>query len=101
MMHPIPRVIEVTARHYALSVDALIGPDRHLSVAFARHVAMFIARMHTRASYPELGRSFGRRDHSTVMSAVRKIERRIPEDADLRASLYAIGAALEIGEAAA
>lgn len=40
----------------------------------ARHVAMYLARTLTRASYPELGRAFGNRHHTTVISAVASVE---------------------------
>jgi chromosomal replication initiation ATPase DnaA len=43
-------------------------------VAFARHVAMYLCKQRLKCSFPELGRAFGNRDHTTVMSAVRKIE---------------------------
>jgi chromosomal replication initiator protein len=51
----------------------LKGEDRHQSVALARHVAIYLCKEHTGASYPELGRAFGNRDHTTAMAAHRKI----------------------------
>lgn len=67
-------VIVASAEHFGTTVEMILGPDRHLSVAEARHVAMFICKRRLlRLSYPEIGRAF-QRDHTTVMSAVEKLE---------------------------
>ena len=50
---------------------------------------MYLAREHTGLSYPELGRVF-RRDHSTVLSAVRKVERLLESDPTVRGDLDAL-----------
>ncbi|MBW2527236.1 MAG: chromosomal replication initiator protein DnaA, partial [Deltaproteobacteria bacterium] len=68
----------------------LTSKDRHKSVAFARHVAMFLCKQRLKCSFPELGRAFGNRDHTTVMSAVRKIESQREDDPQVRAHLEAI-----------
>jgi chromosomal replication initiator protein len=47
-------------------------------------VAMYLARKLTNMSYPEIGSRFGGKDHSTVISAVRKIERLCGEDSSVR-----------------
>ena len=47
-------------------------------------IAMYLARKLTNMSYPEIGSRFGGKDHSTVISAVRKIERLCGEDAAVR-----------------
>lgn len=47
--------------------------DRHQSVALGRHVAMWLCRELLGLSYPEIGRYFGGRDHTTVMAAVKRI----------------------------
>lgn len=60
--------------HFRLSSNDMLSKDRHKSVAFARQVAMYLCRQRLRSSFPELGRAFGDRDHTTVMSAVRRVE---------------------------
>jgi chromosomal replication initiator protein len=45
---------------------------------------MYLSRQLTQMSYPEIGSRFGGKDHSTVISAVRRIEKKIAEDASLR-----------------
>ena len=76
--------------HFRLRTSDLTSKDRHRTVAFARHVAMFLCKQRLRCSFPELGRAFGNRDHTTVMSAVRKIEVQRDDDPELRAHLEAI-----------
>jgi chromosomal replication initiator protein len=54
---------------------------RSKSVVHARHIAMYLARELTPKSYPEIGRMFGDRDHTTVMHAVKRVERLCATDA--------------------
>jgi chromosomal replication initiator protein len=63
------------ASYFGVKLHDLKGPKRHRAVAHPRMVAMYLARKLTSMSYPEIGSRFGGKDHSTVISAVRKIER--------------------------
>jgi chromosomal replication initiator protein len=76
--------------HFHLRSSDLTSKDRHKSIAFARHVAMYLCKQRLKCSFPELGRAFGNRDHTTVMSAVRKIESQRDTDPQVRAHLEAI-----------
>jgi chromosomal replication initiator protein len=76
--------------HFRLSNSELLSKDRHKSVAFARHVAMYLCRQRLGCSFPELGRAFGNRDHTTVMSAVRRVEQLRQKDPQVNAHLEAI-----------
>jgi chromosomal replication initiator protein len=76
--------------HFKLTERELCSKDRHKSVAFARHIAMYLCKQRLKSSYPELGRAFGNRDHTTVMSAVRKIEALRETDAEVRGHLEAL-----------
>ena len=51
---------------------------------------MYLCRQRLKCSFPELGRAFGNRDHTTVMSAVRKVEALRARDPQVRAHLEAI-----------
>jgi chromosomal replication initiator protein len=77
-------------QHFHLRTSDLTSKDRHKTVAFARHVAMYLCKQRLKCSFPELGRAFGNRDHTTVMSAVRKIENQREDNPDVRAHLEAI-----------
>jgi len=76
--------------HFRLSNADLLSKDRHKSVAFARQVAMYLCRQRLKCSFPELGRAFGNRDHTTVMSAVRRVEELRARDPQVNAHLEAI-----------
>ena len=62
------------ADYYSLRLNDLISPRRARAVARPRQVAMFLCKLLTSKSLPEIGRGFGGRDHTTVIHAVKKIE---------------------------
>jgi chromosomal replication initiator protein len=72
------------ASYFEVKLHDMKGPKRHRAVAHPRMIAMYLARQLTSMSYPEIGSRFGGKDHSTVISAVKKIEKRIEEDPSLR-----------------
>ena len=76
--------------HFKLTNAELLSKDRHRSVAFARQVAMYLCRKRLSCSFPELGRAFGNRDHTTVMSAVRRVESLKAMDPEVTAHLAAL-----------
>jgi chromosomal replication initiator protein len=86
--------------HFRLTNAELLSKDRHKSVAFARQVAMYLCRQRLRSSFPELGRAFGNRDHTTVMSAVRRVEVLRQKDPQVAAHLEAIEQRLAAGDEA-
>lgn len=71
----IATVIAVCAHAFDVSVIDIISDRRQPCIVFPRHVAMYLAKQMTLKSYPEIGRRFGGRDHTTAYHAVRKIER--------------------------
>ena len=81
--------------YYKIRFSELIGRRRTSSIVFPRQVAMYLTKMLTALSYPEIGRQFGGRDHTTVIHAVRAVEgfiasdSRIAEDVQLLKSLLA------------
>jgi len=83
-------VVRAVCHHFNLRSSDLLGKDRHRSVAQARHVAIYLCRQRLKCSYPELGRHFGHRDHTSVMHAVKKVEALRATDADLRGHIDAI-----------
>ncbi len=81
---------KAVCNHFRVTNAELLSKDRHKSIAFARQVAMYLCRQRLRSSFPELGRAFGNRDHSTVMSAVRKVQTLRGKDPQVEAHLDAI-----------
>jgi len=83
-------VIKAVASYYGLKPSDIKSERRHKSVATPRAVAMYISRHHTKDSYPDLARAFGGKHHTTVISAVQKINQRVKDDASLRSEIHAI-----------
>ncbi len=73
----------VVARQYNVSRSDLLSSRRTANVVRPRQVAMYLAKVLTPRSYPEIGRKFGGRDHSTVIHAVRLIEDLRTRDSDM------------------
>ena len=90
---PRPAVVTVedvqraVCEHFRIKMSQLTGKDRHREVALPRQVAMWIARAHLGTSYPQIGARFNGKDHTTVMSAVRKMDRAVLEDAEVIAAV--------------
>lgn len=65
---------KLVANHYNVSRADLLSSRRTAAVVRPRQIAMFLSKILTPRSLPEIGRRFGGRDHTTVLHAVRKIE---------------------------
>jgi chromosomal replication initiator protein len=65
---------KVVARHFNVSKADLLSSRRTRTIVRPRQIAMYLAKMLTPRSLPEIGRRFGGRDHTTVLHAVRKVE---------------------------
>lgn len=75
---------KIVARYYQLRVADLLSKRRTRNIARPRQMAMYLAKMLTQHSLPEIGEAFGGRDHTTVLHACRKIESLCETDARLR-----------------
>ena len=91
----IDEIIRKVADHYNLRLTDLLSPRRARSVARPRQVAMFLSKMLTSKSLPEIGRRFGGRDHTTVIHAVRKIEELRNSDAQINEDVELLRRMLE------
>ncbi|WP_051631241.1 chromosomal replication initiator protein DnaA [Afifella pfennigii] len=74
---------KVVARHYNVSRQDLVSARRTRTVVKPRQIAMYLAKTMTPRSFPEIGKRFGGRDHTTVLHAVRKIEGMVGADQKL------------------
>jgi len=84
------KIIELVAREWQTTVEALLGRDRSHKIAQPRQVAMYLLRKETDASFPQIGDALGGRDHSTVMYAINKISNEIETKTDLRKRVVSI-----------
>lgn len=71
------------ADYYHIKIADMHSARRNRAIARPRQIAMYLAKQVTTRSFPEIGRSFGGRDHTTVIHAVRTIENLVERDRDL------------------
>ncbi len=77
-------ILKVVGRHYNVAKADILSPRRARSIVIPRQIGMYLAKKLTPRSLPEIGRRFGGRDHSTVLHAVRKIDRELQKDEKLQ-----------------
>jgi chromosomal replication initiator protein len=77
-------ILRIVSRHYAVPKAEILSDRRHRSVVRPRQVGMYLAKQLTSRSLPEIGRRFGNRDHTTVLHAIRKIDRELSGDQRLK-----------------
>jgi chromosomal replication initiator protein len=92
------QVQEAVAARLGTSVETILSPSRSAPASRARQLAMYLTRDLTDLSLPAIAAAFNRRDHTTVLHAVRKVERRALEDASLSRDLEELSAALRPAE---
>lgn len=83
------RIIATVAQMYSIDPTWIVSDRRGRGLAEPRAIAMYLARVHTEASFPVIGAAFGGKHHTTVIAARDKVERRMEE----------LGAVIEEAEA--
>ncbi|MDJ0948797.1 MAG: chromosomal replication initiator protein DnaA [Alphaproteobacteria bacterium] len=86
---------KAVARHFNVRISDMHSARRARAVARPRQVAMFLSKQLTTRSLPEIGRRFGGRDHTTVMHAVKTVERLCAEDVGFAEDVEVIKRSLE------
>ena len=76
-------IIREVCKFYGIEDAALRGQSRVKDTAVARQVAMYLIRSQTNLSLNDIGREFNDRDHTTVLHAIKRIEKQMKDDADL------------------
>ncbi|MCJ7625703.1 MAG: chromosomal replication initiator protein DnaA [Anaerolineaceae bacterium] len=83
-------VVNAVADAFGVSEEQIFGRDRSRQFALPRHVAMYLLRKEENISLPQIGETFGGRDHTTVMHACEKIADLIERDDRLRRQVIQI-----------
>lgn len=83
------------SEHYDIRLSDMLGPKRTRSLARPRQIAMWLCKQLTSRSLPEIGRKFGKRDHTTIMHGVRKIDELRQSDSQIADDLELLRRALE------
>lgn len=86
----VDEIQKATAEHFALRQADLLSERRTRAIARPRQIAMYLCKQLTTRSYPDIGRRFGGRDHTTVLHGVRKIEELMPKDDQIARDVEAL-----------
>lgn len=81
------QVIERTARHFQISLDDILGPKRDKDIVVPRQVAMYMLRGELHLSFPKIAHELGRKDHTTAIHSIEKIEKEVNFNPDLRQAI--------------
>ena len=84
------QIIERTARHFQIPIEDIVGPKRDKDIVVPRQVAMYMLRSELHLSFPKIARELGRKDHTTAIHSVEKIEKESRLDAELRTAISEI-----------
>jgi chromosomal replication initiator protein len=84
------QIIERTARHFQIPIEDIIGPKRDKDIVVPRQIAMYMLRSELHLSFPKIARELGRKDHTTAIHSVEKIEKESRIDADIRDAISEI-----------
>jgi chromosomal replication initiator protein len=84
------QIIERTARHFQVPVEDIVGPKRDKDIVVPRQVAMYMLRNELKLSFPKIAKELGRKDHTTAIHSVDKIDKEARTDANLRMAISEI-----------
>jgi chromosomal replication initiator protein len=84
------QIIEKVCDFYDITMDEITGPKRDKEIVVPRQVAMYLLREELHLSYPKIAGEIGKKDHTTVMHGVEKIEREIDSNEQLRQEINLI-----------
>ena len=90
------QIIERTARHFQIPIEDIMGPKRDKDIVVPRQIAMYMLRSELHLSFPKIARELGRKDHTTAIHSVEKIEKESRIDADLREAISQIKERLHV-----
>ena len=86
----VDEIQKVTADHFGLKQADLLSERRTRTIARPRQIAMYLCKQNTTRSYPDIGRRFGGRDHTTVLHGVRRIEEMLTTDDQIARDVEAL-----------
>ena len=91
----IDHIQRAVASSYRITLGELVTKSNARQYSLPRQVAMYLCKQLTKHSYPEIGRAFGGKHHTTVMHSVEKIEALVSSDSELRKRVREIGEAIQ------
>ena len=83
----VEEILKKVSSHFNIKISDMKSAKRLKAVVLPRQIAMYLSRQLTSSSYPEIGERFGGKDHSTIIHAIRKIEKLMEDDFQLRSTI--------------
>jgi chromosomal replication initiator protein len=77
-------IIERTAKHFHVSVEDILGPKRDKDIVVPRQIAMYMLRSELHLSFPKIAHELGRKDHTTAIHSIEKIQRELSYESPIR-----------------
>jgi len=77
-------IIERTAKYFHISIDEILGPKRDKDIVVPRQIAMYMLRSELHLSFPKIAHELGRKDHTTAIHSIEKIQREMTYDGPIR-----------------
>jgi chromosomal replication initiator protein len=84
------KIIDQTAKHFSLKLEEICGDKRDKHIVTPRQIAMYLLRSELHLSFPKIAGELGRKDHTTAIHSVEKIEKAIKLDFVIREQVAAI-----------
>jgi chromosomal replication initiator protein len=81
------RIADIVANHYHITMDDLISKKKNKEIAYPRQITMYLCHELTDTSLQAVGKMLGKRDHSTVLHGVRKIEKDLEANSSLQGTI--------------
>ena len=78
------QVVERVSKHFQVPMDDILGPKRDKDIVVPRQIAMYMLRSELHLSFPKIARELGRKDHTTAIHSVEKVEQELSFDAVIR-----------------
>ena len=91
----IQQIQKLVASTYKLTIEELVSKNNARNISHPRQVAMYLSKHLTKHSYPEIGRAFGGKHHTTVMHSVEKIESLVATDSTLQRLISELSESLQ------
>ena len=83
----IDKIQTMTSNFYSISLNDMLSPRRSRPLARPRQIAMYFAKKLTTRSLPEIGRKFANRDHTTVIHAVKTVEKLLQNNDEIKKNI--------------
>ena len=94
----VPIILKTVAEFFSIPVSDIKSKKRSRAISVPRQIAMYLCRVHTKCSLPNIGQQFGGKDHTTVIFSHNKISKIVKENGELTKSVKEITNIIESGK---